>query len=404
MSKFWYRLALGVTTILALVILIQPGFTEEETESESASDDEVTVVDEELDTKKQEIEELEKKLNEIQGEKQTLASTISYLNGKIELTQAQIDRTQNQLRVLRKDISNLSLQIDQLDASLDAVSHLLLNRIRQTYIRSRITPVTALIASNNLGDLLRRYKYLQLTQKNDREVMYQMEATRVDYDQQKNIKVEKQAELDLLNAQLEIQQANLAQQQQEKEVLLELTRNDEKRFQSQLAEKRAELEAIQSIIAGKGDETEVGEVKVGDTIAEVIPGPSTCSSGAHLHFEVANSGTHRNPADYLSNKSVIWDNGPDTPFGFGGSWPWPLNDSIRITQGYGMTFYAGTMRYYGGAPHTGIDMVNNSDYSVKSVSDGVLYRGSIPCRGGTLRYVRVEHSESLSSFYLHVNY
>src|SRR5690606_8684806 len=110
--------------------------------------------------------------------------------------------------------------------------------------------------------------------------------------------------------------------------LLELTKNDEKRFQSELAQKIAELEAIQSIIAGKGDETKVGEVDKGDKIANVIPGPSTCSSGAHLHLEVAKDGTHRNPADYLSSKSVVWDNSPDGPFSFNGSWDWPLNDSI----------------------------------------------------------------------------
>src|SRR5690606_17814828 len=133
-------------------------------------------------------------------------------------------------------------------------------------------------------------------------------------------------------------------QQLEKQQLLELTRNDERKFQRELSQKMAELEAIQSIIAGKGNETEVGKVKVGETIAKVIPGPSTCSSGAHLHLEVVVNKTHRNPADYLSSKSVTWDNGPDSSFSFNGSWAWPLNDQIRITQGYGMTFYAATMR------------------------------------------------------------
>lgn len=360
--------------------------------------------EDELNQKKQEIEELEEKLENVQGQKQTLATTISYLNDRISLTQAQIDQTQSQLRKLQLEITSLNIQIEQLNASLDAVSKLLLNRIKQTYIRSRIKPMQSIIAMGDLSEMLTRYKYLQLTQKNDREILYQMETTRVDYNKQKIIKEEKQRELDELSEKLESQQANLAQQQQEKEVLLEITKNDEKRFQSELAQKIAELEAIQSIIAGKGDETEVGQVSKGDRIASVIPGPSTCSSGAHLHFEVAKDSTHRNPANYLSSKSVIWDNSPDGPFDFSGSWDWPLSDSIRITQGYGMTFYAGTMRYYGGAPHTGIDMVNNNDYSVKSVDEGTLYRGAIPCRGGTLRYVRVEHDDSLSSYYLHVNY
>jgi len=360
--------------------------------------------DEELDSKKEEIEQLEKKLEEVQGQKQTLATTIGYLNKKIDLTEAQVEQTQSQLRKVNLEISALSIQIDQLNASLDAVSSLLINRIKQTYIRSRIKPMQSLLATDSLSELLTRYKYLQLTQRNDRQVMYKMETTRVDFNKQKVLKEVKQEELDQLSETLEAQQSSLAQQQQEKEVLLNITKNDEKKFQSQLAQKIAELEAIQSIIAGNGDEDEVGEVSTGDRIATVIAGPSTCSSGAHLHLEVAKDGSHRNPASYLSSKSVIWDNDPDGPFDFTGSWSWPLEDSVRITQGYGMTFYAATMRYYGGAPHTGIDMVNNNNYSVKAVDNGTLYRGGIPCRGGTLRYVRVEHNDGLSSYYLHVNY
>lgn len=362
------------------------------------------LTDDELTQKREEIKELQEKLVEVRGQKQTLASTISYLNNRIQLTQAQIDESQAQVERLQVEIADLSTRIQLLDATLEDITKILINRIGQTYKQSRVQPLYQVFMADTLPEALTRVKYLQLSQKNDREVMYQMETTKADFNNQKLLKEEKQAELDLLAAQLEQQQLSLSQQQEEKEALLEITRNDELRFQAELATKRAELEAIQSIIAGRGEETEVGDVSKGDQIAMVIPGASACSSGAHLHFEVANQGVHRNPAGYLSSKAVVWDNGPDSPFEFTGDWDWPLSGSVRITQGYGMTFYAATMRYYGGGPHTGIDMVNNSDYTVKSVSDGKLFRGAIACGGGTLRYVRVAHNDELSSYYLHVNY
>lgn len=360
--------------------------------------------DGDLQQKKQEIEELQQKLDEIKGEKQTLASTINYLDSKIFLTETQIQQTEVELSQLREQILGLTNKISALDTSLEEITDLLVTRINNTYKRSRINPYISLLLEDDLNHLLSRYKYLKNAQKNDREIIYQMEAARVDFDNQKQLKEEKQVELDELSDQLETQKVSLASQQSQKQQLLEITKNDEKRFQAELAQKLAELEAIQSIIAGKGDETEVGDVDQGANIAQVIPGPSTCSSGAHLHLEIAQNGGHKNPADYLGPKSVIWDNGPDSPFSFNGSWAWPLNDSVRITQGYGMTFYAATLRYYGGAPHTGIDMVNNNDYSVKAIKNGKLYRGAIGCRGGTLRYVRVEHDNDVSSYYLHVNY
>ena len=80
-----------------------------------------------------------------------------------------------------------------------------------------------------------------------------------------------------------------------------------------------------------------------------------------------------------------------------------MNDPIRITQGYGMTYYASVLKYYGGSPHTGLDMVND-DYGVKAVRPGTLYQGAIGCGGGTLRYVRVKQDDGYDTYYLHVNY
>lgn len=378
--------------------------TETEEQEENDKEEEEKKKEDELNQKQKEIEELEKELERVRGEKQTLSSTINYLNSRINLTVAQINQTENQLVATKVEIKELGNKITALDKSLSDISELLINRIAQTYKSNRMNPMLYMFASNDFSEALTTYKYLRTAQKNDREVMYQMEATKLDFNKQKELKQQKEDELETLTARLEQQKAALDRQQLEKQQLLEVTRNDERKFQRELAQKMAELEAIQSIIAGKGNETEVGKVKEGETIAKVIPGPSTCSSGAHLHLEVVVNKAHRNPADYLSAKSVTWDNGPDSPFSFNGSWAWPLNDQIRITQGYGMTFYAATMRYYGGAPHTGIDMVNNSDYTVKAVKDGTLYRGGIGCAGGTLRYVRVQHDDSTSSYYLHVNY
>ncbi len=58
---------------------------------------------------------------------------------------------------------------------------------------------------------------------------------------------------------------------------------------------------------------------------------------------------------------------------------------------------------YGGAPHTGIDMVSkDGNLNVKAVKDGVLYTGAIGCGGKSLYYVKVEHKDSnLSTLYLH---
>lgn len=367
----------------------------------------VVGVDEvELDEKKKKIEELQNKLQEVQGQKQTLSQTLNYLSTKINLTENQISQTNSEIKKLEQEVLELSGKIEVLNTSLEKITLLLVNRVSATYKNAHSKPVYLLLSSEGFNDFFKRYKYLKVTQQHDREMMFALETARTDFDNQKQLKEVKQEEVVTLQSKLKKQEVELEKQQKDKQKALDVTKNDEKSYQQQLATALAELQAIQSIIAGKGNETSVKEINEGDVIASVIPTSSACSNGAHLHFEVAKAGIHLNPASFLSEHSITWDNGPDSPFGFSGDWIWPLTDPIRITQGYGMTFYASTLRYYGGSPHTGIDMVNTSgNHAVKAVKGGKLYRGGIACGGGVLKYVRVEHKDDgFSSYYLHVNY
>lgn len=346
------------------------------------------------------IQEYETKLKDLSGQKKTLASTVAYLNAQINLTQSTIAKTEQELVVLAKEIETLSGHVNQLNVSLDNLSSVLRGRIRKTYKQYSIDPVYLLFSARGFGDFFNEYKYLNTIQEHDREVLMSMERTRFNYDYQKTQKEEAQQKAEALHEKLKKQKASLAAQQQDKKNLLDQTQNDEKRYQTMLDSARAELAAIQNIIAGKGEETKAGDVGEGNRIASIITGSSACSTGTHLHFEVAKNGANQDPANYLNNKSVTWDNSPDGPFSFTGGWPWPMNDPVRITQGYGNTSYSSR---YANHSHTGIDMVSTNT-EVKSVKSGTLYRGAISCGGGTLRYVKVEQGDNLVTYYLHVNY
>lgn len=351
---------------------------------------------------------LTSKINEAQAAQITLGNTISILNGQIGVQELQIAQTETEVSQLEKQIVALSDRIEGLNLSLDKLTTVLVKRVTEHYKRSHVNPLLVLITRGSLNSVLSEYKYLQLTQQQTAEAMQRAETQRITYDEQKTLKEETQAELEAKQKKLLQQQGQLTKQRSEQQFLLTETKSNEAKYQAELAKTLAELEAIQSIIAGRGNESSVGQINEGDRIASVIVGASACSTGSHLHFEVAKDGTHRDPAGYLKNIDPNWSNSPDSPFGFGGTWNWPVDDPARITQGYGMTYYARVRRAYGGAPHTGIDMISKSsgNYAVKAVRKGTLYRGSIPCGGGLLRYVRVEHSEDggISSYYLHVNY
>lgn len=350
----------------------------------------------------------EENIREAKSAANTLGNTISILNGQLRVQELRIDQTVAEISSLDRQVLDLSNRIAGLDLSLDHLTTILVQRVNKHYKTGRTNPPFLLLVSETFNRFFTNYKYLRITKAQTAEAMQRAETQKIDYDQQRILKEEKQAEVEKKRLALQQQQTTLSSQKNEQQFLLQETKNNEARFQKELEKTLAELEAIQSIIAGEGQESKVSDVKEGDRIASIIVGSSVCSTGSHLHFEIVKDGSNRDPAGYLKAIEATWNNSPDGSFGFSGDWNWPLNNPARINQGYGMTYYARVKRSYGGAPHTGIDMFSKDggNTEVKAVKDGSLYRGSIKCGGGQLRYVKVEHKDdpSMNSYYLHVNY
>lgn len=364
----------------------------------------------------QKIKEYEQKVAEAQGKQKTLASAISAINDQIYLTSVRIEKTNQEITVLEDEVDELIKKITLLDKNLDETLDLLNNRIEETYKQSFLPSFYVLISADSFADFFSQVKYLRTAQAHDRDVLYEMEKTKANFDKQKELKEEKQKELEKLQGYLISQQSILAQQKILKQDLLEVTKNDEATYQKLLEQARSEYEAIQAITAGqtRSSEKKIGEVKTGERIASIKTGRSCNSSGTHLHFSVSSKGNSIDPFMYL--KTVDYENcsGPGVctasdSFNPRGSWDWPIDPKINFSQGYGVTWFVKT---YGWYPfHNGIDF-HGSSTTVKTVQNGELYQGSYyiqrdaitgqPCY---LQYVRVDHKDSdLETFYLHVNY
>lgn len=352
------------------------------------------------------ITECQKKAAEKQGQANTLKTALDVLNSKIRLTQAQIKQTTTQIASLEKDVATLSTVLTDLDKTLSELTKIYLARVRESYLRRDPNPLTLFFSSDSFAKFFTRIRYLSVVKARDQLIISEMETARRDYDSQKNAKIRKQQEVEELKTKLVNQQVNLAAQQRSKNDLLIQTRNDEARYQSLLAQARLELEAINAIIAGNGNEVEVRDINRDDVIAHLIDGASCNSSGTHLHFIVVDSTLVKNPFEFL--KPVDHVNISGDPFDPSGGWDWPLNSPIQLNQGYGVTNcvtsgFCG--KIYGF--HNGLDIENTGgSLEVKAVQPGKLFRGTYSGSNGcALKYVRVDHKDSgIDTFYLHVNY
>lgn len=348
-----------------------------------------------------EIEKYQQELNRLQSQASTLSNQIAQFDAQINLTTLKITQTEEKILLLGG-------RIDQLEASLQALQRAFVSRAVRTYKMSRFNePYLMLMTSPNLKSAVSSYHYLQRIQEADRDLLIRLEDAQGTYEKEK-------VDQEELQLQLEDQKDMLDAQKAAKANLLEQTRNDEKRYQQLLATARAEFEAIQAIIAGKGQEEEVGSVSQGQRIASIIQGPSCNSSGAHLHFIVRQGESTQNPFSYL-NASISVENcsgsscgsGDGDPFNPSGSWDWPISSPIKYSQGYGSTWatrntWVGRIYSF----HNGIDINSESSAEVRAVRSGTLYRGSYGGASGCrLRYVRVDHDDTdLDTLYLHINY
>jgi len=221
-----------------------------------------------LEKIQQEIKELEEKVAQTREQKQTLSSQIAQMNQQIQLATLRIAQTETSIVVLEEEIASLSERIDKLDLSLDKISQALLRRIVATYKSSQIDPAFYWLTAESAEDFIRNQQYLKVAQKHDKMLMIVVEEAKQDFDRQKSLKEEKQAALEGLKVQLKEQNIALDLQKKEKERLLEVTKNDEVRYQQLLVQAQRELASLLSFTrtrVGVAGSTCAGEFSSGDT-------------------------------------------------------------------------------------------------------------------------------------------
>lgn len=345
------------------------------------------------------IDQLQAKIAELQGQENSLSKEISIINSNIELSTLKIQSIRSAIGKLSTEIDELAGEIERLEGLLTKRSELVLYRIPQSYKRSSTPSFGTIFLSSNISDFISRIKYVSRVQEEDAQLLFQLKSTQNNYAERKVLREKKRTQQEALKIQLEKESAALDRQKREKENFLSQTKNSEAVYQQLLAQALAERQAIEAALVNS---VKVGPVKKGDPIALVgNTGYPSCSTGAHLHFEIRRNGTWVNAEDFLKARDVVdQQNGGNRTIGTG-SWDWPLDGSIIVTQRYGQTPWSWWYKYSGGI-HTGVDMVSSSTTVIRAPQDGTMYSSSQSCGSSVIKIKYIEHSDGIVSFYLHV--
>src|SRR3989344_660748 len=155
------------------------------------------------------IQDAENQLNAITSQKNTLASQIEFMNTQIYLTTLRIQNTQNQIDDTIAEIETLGGRIDGVNSSLDYLTKLLFNKIKEGYKRRDIPLFNIFLDSDSASTLFNQLKYTQIAQENDRRVAYQLQQAKQNFEDQKDLRERKKIELDNLKSSLAVQNSSL---------------------------------------------------------------------------------------------------------------------------------------------------------------------------------------------------
>lgn len=201
------------------------------------------------------IESCAKKINSLKTEQNSLKQVLATITSKINLTQGQINQTDAQIKAVEKEIEVLGGVIDKVNESSGALSKIYIARVQESYRRVRTNKENLFFASSDFSDYFSKLKYLNTVKSKDQLILSELEKSRQDYDSRRSSKQEKQKEIESLKKKMLDQKKSLDSQQKEKQNLLNITANDEKKYQKLQTDAKAQLAAIRRFVSSNGGAT-----------------------------------------------------------------------------------------------------------------------------------------------------
>ncbi|MBI4032125.1 peptidoglycan DD-metalloendopeptidase family protein [Candidatus Berkelbacteria bacterium] len=353
-SQFWHLRSALVSSLVCALLALPIAFSITPVQAQDAA--RLRELQEKARQLNSEIQSNQKAAQQKKQEAASISTQIKDIEGDIETTEQKIESTQQQIETTEAEIANTQAAIDVKQQELDTQLGNQDEALRVLYETGDEELLLVLAGSDSINEIIEQNEYLQSLEDQIDAMIGEIEAFKRDLEAKRSELESKKTELAGLRAQQEAYRVGLSQEQDRKEDLLVRTKEQQKEYESAVAEAKQLNATVESEMASLRQKLSGGR------------GPGVIQAK---------------------------DRGTST-VGF----QWPTDYK------YVSTYFGGSTPFQPSGGHGGLDLVNVSGTPIYAASDGTVtaveemtYNGKFYAYG---RYIVVGHNARYSSLYAHL--
>lgn len=322
----------------------------------------------EIDQKQSQIQAMEKQIAQYQAmikdtknqgttlknEIYRMETQIKKLETEIKLTQTKISETSLKIKGLASDISTQNVELEKQKNNISQI-------LQQIYEYDQNSPIELILSNANFSEFLSQAQYAANLQEGVQQKLASIKKLKAELEEQKTQSEAQKANLESLKKELNGKTSVLDNQKDDKADLLTTTKNQEKKYQTDLATLQKQRDQIEN------------EIFLAEQKLRLAINQNSITAGK-------------------------------------GALMWPL-DKIVQTQGYGCIVSSFARKSYpacnegagNGGFHNGLDLDGDTGDSVRAVRDGTIAGVANLGKYSYGRWIAITHNNGLTTLYGHLS-
>lgn len=280
-----------------------------------------------------EIDILDRQISANAAKSSNLLSELTMIRKKIANRKELVRAADRQIRVYSDEIYATQRKINRLQERIDTLTAHYAGLVRSAY-KNRDARIwyMYILASDNLGQAFRRYGYFRNLSREIKSQAAKIEAAKAELEVQKQEIQKLRKEAEAVRAQRQSELASLQKDESKSEIMAGRLKQDRRKYQKQLAQKKKQVEALNK--------------EIERLVAEAMKASGNGTDSPEVDYRLA--------AEFSKNKGKL---------------PWPAQGPVvdGFGQRYHPVFTSLKLPF-----NNGIDIALSAGTSVNAVFDGVV--------------------------------